>query len=1072
MPQRDFRLLEKLGEGPYGSWSRAVDLSTSSEVLLCHLRETDADTLATVRAQMVRAADVRHPFVGRPIELVAQGDAPQLVFEPIDGLPLDRVLRVQGMPVRVALELMRKVARGLSAAWDRVPSGRLQALGLLHGALSPAHVWVARSGQVRVFGLWSSVTAPPVEERDPIYSAPEVLDGALSHAADVYSLGAMLCHAITGMAPDAAGRTADEHGVLVAIVTEMVGEIANDPVLVELIGRMMAFDPAERPAAAEVEATIERTRKEREEPRTSDWCEVTIPRVRATPMADRPRTTRIASITRRPQADPAIRLDGAAPSGANPSIPPLLPEEEPSVEAATAPAEVEPVAAEPVAEEAAPEPVAAEPEPVAAEPEPEPVAAELEPEPEPVVTEPEPVAAEPELRAARPRPTASGFAAVDPPEAEDTEESSGDWTVDTAPATPVTEEDPVWAAVLTQEQLGKARASAITRRMFPDPSDIDELFGAASGPDEDIEAGEAPEGAADGLEAMEAEEEEEAAAERTGVWGFFMEEGARADSGYRAAAVQITEKRSPTLKRVEMERYNNDRVTTYEGEDDVFVGGDEGEDSDEGFGGRKAILDRDRTQMSPIPDFDAVDEPAEAPEGLEPEPFVPVRSKIEFLSGRPRSPNRAEPAAPGPRKPTLPPTPAEDRVGAPLFPRVSEPVRGPTPSPAQPEDPSASGILMPNRTSPAKVLENVENTLPGVRPRPERHTGLHRAPSAQGRATGLDPLYDTFERPTGNIVVPRSLWAPATTKDEREPVPHELRDLRGVLPKATPTPATRPAVTPPVARPAPPPPAAAPAAAGARETSSVIGVAILAVTLVALLWRPWEGGPPSPSAPTSAPSSLTSSAPPPTVPVEPLAPVAVTPPPTPEPVDVQPAAATMVAPTPKASPPPTPVVAPKAKEPPPAPVVAAKVKEPPPPAPVVVAKAKEPPPAPAVAAKTKEPPPAPLVAAKTKEPPPAPLVAPKAKEPPPTSVSAVAPPVEAAKTSPVGTFKVAGDAQSVRLIGHGKSLASGEVPVGSYEIKVVYEPGTEPVTAGQVTVLEGQQVLVRCSAAFMRCDVR
>jgi hypothetical protein len=139
---------------------------------------------------------------------------------------------------------------------------------------------------------------------------------------------------------------------------------------------------------------------------------------------------------------------------------------------------------------------------------------------------------------------------------------------------------------------------------------------------------------------------------------------------------------------------------------------------------------------------------------------------------------------------------------------------------------------------------------------------------------------------------------------------------------------------------------------------------------------------------------------------------------------------------------------------------------------VVAAKTKEPPPAPVVAAKTKEPPPAPVVAAKTKEPPPAPLVAPKAKEPPPTSVSAVAPPVEAAKTSPVGTFKVAGDAQSVRLIGHGKSLASGEVPVGSYEIKVVYESGSEPVTAGQVTVLEGQQVLVRCSAAFMRCDVR
>src|SRR5216117_3548498 len=127
----------------------------------------------------------------------------------IDGGQLDEVARRTPISLRHAAELLAKLARAVHYAHER---------GILHRDVKPGNILVDAKGEPHLtdFGLArlteteSTVTGTIETLGTPSYMAPEQALGynnQLTRATDVYGLGAVLYHLLTGHPPFAGGTT-------------------------------------------------------------------------------------------------------------------------------------------------------------------------------------------------------------------------------------------------------------------------------------------------------------------------------------------------------------------------------------------------------------------------------------------------------------------------------------------------------------------------------------------------------------------------------------------------------------------------------------------------------------------------------------------------------------------------------------------------------------------------------------------------------------------------------------------------------------------------------------------------
>lgn len=207
---------------------------------------------------------VRHPCV---LEVFDRGrtpeDLPWLVTEYVDGEPLSDLMDEHGpLPPRRAAWIAGQIALALRAAHD---------LDVVHRDLQPDNVLIADPGGVdrvkvvdfglvRIVQTESSLTTAGVRVGTPYYMAPEyVRDYELDHRADLYSLGAMLFHLLTGR-PPFEGRpykVLDQH-VNAPVPSAREAQPDVPAWLDELVQQLMQKEPLDRiQSAAEVVAAIE-----------------------------------------------------------------------------------------------------------------------------------------------------------------------------------------------------------------------------------------------------------------------------------------------------------------------------------------------------------------------------------------------------------------------------------------------------------------------------------------------------------------------------------------------------------------------------------------------------------------------------------------------------------------------------------------------------------------------------------------------------------------------------------------------------------------------------------------------
>ena len=210
----DYELLEEIGRGGQGIVYRARQKSLNRTVALKVVgtgKWTTRAHLKRFRLEAETAASLDNPNIVPIYEVGERGGSCYFSMKLVEGGPLDQLFKREKMPVRGAAELIAKLARAVHYAHKR---------GVLHRDIKPGNVLVDAKGEPHLtdFGLArlieteSTVTRTIETLGTPSYMAPEQALGnnnQLTSATDVYGLGAVLYHLLTGHPPFAGGTTYD-----------------------------------------------------------------------------------------------------------------------------------------------------------------------------------------------------------------------------------------------------------------------------------------------------------------------------------------------------------------------------------------------------------------------------------------------------------------------------------------------------------------------------------------------------------------------------------------------------------------------------------------------------------------------------------------------------------------------------------------------------------------------------------------------------------------------------------------------------------------------------------------------
>jgi serine/threonine protein kinase len=207
------RVRESLGDTPVGTLYRA-EYPTGLEVAVLFLGSASADhaALAVLRQRFRQAIQIQHPNVAAIHELSETHDGlVYVVAEYLAGELLGETLATRGaLPLQEATDLFLQAAAGLQAA---------HTLGWAHGNLSPETILVTQDGGgrplIKLIGFTQDLLPrrtgaaerPDEPEVSPAYASPERLAGRPpDERSDVFSLGAVFHHLLTGVPPTLASE--------------------------------------------------------------------------------------------------------------------------------------------------------------------------------------------------------------------------------------------------------------------------------------------------------------------------------------------------------------------------------------------------------------------------------------------------------------------------------------------------------------------------------------------------------------------------------------------------------------------------------------------------------------------------------------------------------------------------------------------------------------------------------------------------------------------------------------------------------------------------------------------------
>ncbi|GGL75313.1 serine/threonine protein kinase [Streptomyces fumigatiscleroticus] len=256
-----YRLQARLARGGMGVVWRATDQLLGRPVAVKELPVDETRSEEETRRRRERTlrearavARLSHPHIVVVHDVVEEDERPYIVMELIDGGSLaDRIATHGPLGADEAARIGIALLSALRTA---------HAAGVLHRDLKPANV-LLEAGTDRVvltdFGIAQVAGATTLTETDsfvgsPEYTAPERMSGARTGPeSDLWSLGALLCEAVSGESPF---RRDSLGGVLHAVVSAEIRPPVQAGPILPVVRGLLERDPARRLDAAGAERML------------------------------------------------------------------------------------------------------------------------------------------------------------------------------------------------------------------------------------------------------------------------------------------------------------------------------------------------------------------------------------------------------------------------------------------------------------------------------------------------------------------------------------------------------------------------------------------------------------------------------------------------------------------------------------------------------------------------------------------------------------------------------------------------------------------------------------------------
>jgi serine/threonine protein kinase len=209
-----FQILGEIARGRMGVVCRVCDHALGRK-LACKIPAgtslADPDAKRRFGDHVRIIAQLQHPGIPPVFDVgILHDGRPFMMMKLVTGSRLDAILKeqIQWTSERQRLvQVFQQVCRTLAYTHFR---------GIMHRDVQPANVMIGEFGEIQILGWGLAVVIPkegsapfPVEDArrgavfgNPAYMAPEQARGeATDFRADVFGLGALLCHMLTGRPP-------------------------------------------------------------------------------------------------------------------------------------------------------------------------------------------------------------------------------------------------------------------------------------------------------------------------------------------------------------------------------------------------------------------------------------------------------------------------------------------------------------------------------------------------------------------------------------------------------------------------------------------------------------------------------------------------------------------------------------------------------------------------------------------------------------------------------------------------------------------------------------------------------
>jgi len=247
-----YQLVSRIGQGGMGAVYKATDTRFNNRPIA--IKEMSSAGLPPARLQEAEAAfereahllaDLLHPNLPRIYDNFTENERSYLVMDFIEGETVEEYLEHVGggpLPVETVLKWAEQLCDVLSYLHTHQPP-------IIFRDLKPANVMISENGHIYLIDFGIARIFKPGKQHDtvalgsPGYAAPEQYGKAQSTPrSDIYSLGALLHHLLTGVDPS-------EQPFFFRPAAQL--NAAVDPDLEALLQQMLEMDADKRPASAQ-----------------------------------------------------------------------------------------------------------------------------------------------------------------------------------------------------------------------------------------------------------------------------------------------------------------------------------------------------------------------------------------------------------------------------------------------------------------------------------------------------------------------------------------------------------------------------------------------------------------------------------------------------------------------------------------------------------------------------------------------------------------------------------------------------------------------------------------------------